>query len=187
VRVLGPWKDSAYLVGGLMAKMPRPRARSLRAQAPGPVERRRTGLEAADQRRLHRGGAAYHGLSAYRAVRGAGFILALTDEDRIVLDSFGDAEILARAKENNYVPGCCRAKDVVGTNAIALAMVERRPVQLTGPEHYNVRHHSWTCASSPVFSPSGTFLGTVTVSGDSTDAHRHTGHPGGGSHPAPPA
>jgi sigma-54 dependent transcriptional regulator, acetoin dehydrogenase operon transcriptional activator AcoR len=108
------------------------------------------------------------------AVRGTGFILVLTDEDGIVLDSFGDPEILARAKENNYVPGCCRAENVVGTNAIALAMVERRPVQLTGPEHYNVRHHSWTCASSPVFSPSGGFLGTVTLSGESTDAHRHT-------------
>src|SRR5262249_15541522 len=81
------------------------------------------------------------------AVRGTGFILVLTDEDGIVLDSFGDAEILARARENNYVPGCCRTEDVVGTNAIGLAMVERAPVQLTGPDHYNVHHHNWTCSS----------------------------------------
>ena len=82
------------------------------------------------------------------AVRGTGFILVLTDEDGIVLDFFGDAEILASAKENNYVPGCRHAEDLVGTNAIGLATVERRPIQLTGPEHYNIRHHGWTCASA---------------------------------------
>ena len=45
---------------------------------------------------------------------------------------------------------------------------------MTGAEHYNVRHHSWTCASAPVFSVAGTFLGTVTLSGESTNSHPHT-------------
>jgi transcriptional regulator of acetoin/glycerol metabolism len=108
------------------------------------------------------------------AVRGSGFILVLTDRQSIVLEVFGDEKILAMARENNYVPGCSRTELEVGTNAICLALEERRSIQLTGPEHYNVRHQSWTCSSSPVFSPAGEPLGTVTLSGESIGVHRHT-------------
>ena len=108
------------------------------------------------------------------AVRGTGHILVLTDSSGIVLEVFGDEDIISRARQNNYVPGCSRSEDEVGTNSIGLATVEQRPVQLTGAEHYNVRHHSWTCASAPVFSVAGTFLGTVTLSGESTNSHPHT-------------
>jgi PAS domain S-box-containing protein len=108
------------------------------------------------------------------AVRGSGYILVLTDSAGIVLEVFGDDDVISRARQNNYVPGCCRSEDEVGTNSIGLAMVERKPVQLSGSEHYNVRHHSWTCASAPVFSVAGSFLGTVTLSGQSTNSHPHT-------------
>jgi transcriptional regulator of acetoin/glycerol metabolism len=108
------------------------------------------------------------------AVEGTGFILVLTDAQGVVLDAFGDDAILAMARENNYVPGCSRAEREVGTNAIGLALTEAKPIQLTGPEHYNVRHHRWTCASAPVFDPEGAILGTVTLSGESIGAHRHT-------------
>ena len=108
------------------------------------------------------------------AVRGTGFILVLTDAEGIVLETFGDEEIVSRARENNFVPGSCRSEEVVGTCSIGLAIVERKPVQLTGPEHYNLRHHVWTCASAPVFSPAGLFFGTVTLSGECSKAHPHT-------------
>ena len=108
------------------------------------------------------------------AVRDTGFILVLTDQEGVVLESFGDPAILALAAENNYVPGCCREEAVVGTNAIGLAMIEARPIQLSGAEHYNVRHHRWTCTSAPVFSPAAAFLGTVTLSGQSDNVHPHT-------------
>ena len=109
-----------------------------------------------------------------QAVRDTGFILVLTDANGIVLRLYGDEEVIARAKANNYVPGCCRSEAMVGTNAIGMAIMERKPVQLSGAEHYNIRHHSWTCASAPVFGPEGEFLGTVTLSGESNDAHQHT-------------
>lgn len=109
-----------------------------------------------------------------QAVRDSGFILVLTDANGVVLQLYGDEEVIARARANNYVPGCCRSEAVVGTNAIGMAIVEKKPVQLSGAEHYNIRHHSWTCASAPVFGPEGEFLGTVTLSGESNDAHQHT-------------
>ena len=108
------------------------------------------------------------------AVRGTGFILVLTDAAGIVLETFGDEDVICLARENNFVPGSCRAEEVVGTCSIGLAIIERKPVQLTGPEHYNLRHHVWTCASAPVFSPAGILLGTATLSGVCSKAHPHT-------------
>jgi transcriptional regulator of acetoin/glycerol metabolism len=108
------------------------------------------------------------------AVRGTGFILVLTNADGVVLEVFGDDDILRMARKNNYVPGSSRAESVVGTNSIGMCLIEKKPLQTTGAEHYNQRHHSWTCSSAPVFSPEGDLLGAITLSGKSSSAHRHT-------------
>ena len=108
------------------------------------------------------------------AARGTGFVLVVTDCHGVVLELFGDDEVLSVARGNNYVPGSSREESLVGTNAICLALERREPVQLTGAEHWNVRHHEWTCASAPIFGPARELLGTVTLSGHSLHAHRHT-------------
>lgn len=108
------------------------------------------------------------------AVRGTGFILVLTEANGVVLEAFGDEEVMERARENNYIPGCSRSEPEVGTNAIGLALHERKGIQLTGPEHFHVLNHGWTCASAPVFAPDGELIGSVTLSGESIAAHRHT-------------
>ncbi len=107
-------------------------------------------------------------------VHGTGFILVLTDEEGIVLELFGDEDVLAEARENNYVPGCCRSEKTVGTNAIGVALAERRPTQLFGAEHYNIRHHDWTCAAAPIITPDGKLLGCVTLSGKLQSLQIHT-------------
>ena len=108
------------------------------------------------------------------AVRNTGFILVLTNADGVVLEVFGDEDILRMANQNNYVPGSSRSEASVGTNAIGMCLVEKKPLQTTGAEHYNKRHHCWTCSSAPVFSPEGRLLGAITLSGKSHSAHRHT-------------
>ncbi len=108
------------------------------------------------------------------SVRGSGFIITLADKDGYVMEISGDDEILEMAKANNYLPGCRRSEDEVGTNAIGLCLILRRPVQVTGYEHYNVNHHPWTCSSSPIFSPDKELLGSITLSGRSGGIHQHT-------------
>ncbi|HXD39393.1 MAG TPA: sigma 54-interacting transcriptional regulator, partial [Ramlibacter sp.] len=108
------------------------------------------------------------------AARGTGFILVITDAQGVVLELFGDDEVLDVARGNNYVPGSSREESLVGTNAICLALEQREPIQLTGAEHWNVRHHEWTCASAPIFGPGKEVLGAVTLSGHSLQSHRHT-------------
>lgn len=108
------------------------------------------------------------------SVRGSGFIITLADKDGYVMEISGDDEIMEMAKANNYLPGCRRTEDEVGTNAIGLCLLLRRPVQVTGYEHYNVNHHPWTCSSSPIFSPEKELLGSITLSGRSRGIHQHT-------------
>jgi len=97
------------------------------------------------------------------AARGGEFILSLTDRNAVVLEVFGDHEIVELGRDNNYKPGCVRTEAAVGTNAICLALGERKPIQLTGAEHFKVGHHGWMCASAPVFGPDDELLGTVTL------------------------
>jgi len=108
------------------------------------------------------------------AVQGTGFLLALTERSGLVLELFGDDDIVASAQEDNYLPGCRRDEEVCGTNSISVALIEQAPIHLTGPEHWNVRHHRWTCATAPVFSPAGKLLGSLTLTGTTTNAHPHT-------------
>lgn len=108
------------------------------------------------------------------SVQGSGFIITLADKDGYVLEVSGDEEILSMAKANNYLPGCRRTEDEVGTNAIGLCLYLRRPVQVTGFEHYNVNHHPWTCSSSPILSSEKELIGAITLSGKSVGIHKHT-------------
>lgn len=108
------------------------------------------------------------------AIRNTKFLLVITDSLGVVLRVLGDPEMMEIAALNNYVSGVSRAESDVGTNAICLALQELEPIQLSGAEHWSVRHHRWTCASAPVISPSGDVLGTITLSGESTNTHGHT-------------
>ncbi|MBW1713261.1 MAG: hypothetical protein JRJ59_08970, partial [Deltaproteobacteria bacterium] len=82
------------------------------------------------------------------SVRGTGFIVTLADQEGYVLQVAGDAATLEMARLTNYSPGCCRKEDYAGTNAIGLCLITGGPVQLTGAEHFNRRHHCWTCSSA---------------------------------------
>jgi len=109
------------------------------------------------------------------AVKGSGFIITLTDPEGYVLEVLGDPEILQMAADNNYLPGCLRTEAEVGTNAIGLSLILKKAIQVTGCQHYNVRHHLWTCSSAPILSAqSKKLLGTITLSGKSIGIHQHT-------------
>jgi transcriptional regulator of acetoin/glycerol metabolism len=108
------------------------------------------------------------------SVRGTGFIVTLSDDEGYVLEVYGDSEIMKMAEQNFYVPGCLRSIERAGTNAIGLCLVEKRPIQLTGAEHYKVHHHPWTCSSAPILDDSDDLVGAITLSGRSIGRHQHT-------------
>ena len=82
------------------------------------------------------------------SVRSTGFIVTLSDHVGYVLEVYGDREIRKMAEQNHYVPGCLRSVEHAGTNAIGLCLDVKKPIQLTGAEHFKVHHHPWTCSRS---------------------------------------
>jgi sigma-54 dependent transcriptional regulator, acetoin dehydrogenase operon transcriptional activator AcoR len=108
------------------------------------------------------------------SVRDTGFIVTLAEKSGCVLLESGDKEILEMAIQNYYQPGCLRSVERAGTNAIGLCLSEGRPIQITGPEHYNIHHHPWTCSSAPIRDGRAKIIGAITLSGRSKGRHKHT-------------
>jgi sigma-54 dependent transcriptional regulator, acetoin dehydrogenase operon transcriptional activator AcoR len=60
----------------------------------------------------------------------------------------------------------------VGTNGLGTVLVERRPVLVRGPEHYNPRLDDLTCAGTPIFEPAtGRMLGSFSLACAVRDVH----------------
>lgn len=60
----------------------------------------------------------------------------------------------------------------IGTNGIGTALVERRPVLVRGPEHYNALLEELTCASTPIVEPgTGRLVGSFSLACAMRDVH----------------
>ncbi|MFD4194114.1 sigma-54-dependent Fis family transcriptional regulator [Amycolatopsis thermoflava] len=60
----------------------------------------------------------------------------------------------------------------VGTNGIGTVLVERRPVLVRGPEHYNALLEELTCAGTPIIEPcTGRVVGTFSLACSTKDVH----------------
>ncbi len=108
------------------------------------------------------------------SVRDTGFVVSLSEKNGCVLLVRGDDEIMEMAGDNFFLPGCIRNIEHAGTNAIGVCLIEGKPIQLTGAEHYNVHFHPWTCSSAPIRDRNGQLLGVITLSGGSVSRHKHT-------------
>ncbi len=108
-------------------------------------------------------------------IKGSGFRVDLVDKNGYFLKSFcgkEDKEILKESKKLGPVIGANRSELIAGTNSMGIALAIGMPVQIVGPEHYNVDHHSWTCSAAPVRSPFGNVIGAVNISGNYRLLHR---------------
>lgn len=105
----------------------------------------------------------------------AELLMVVTDADGMVLWRAGSRVVRRRADGVGFSDGALWTEQVVGTNAIGTALVEKAPVQLFSAEHYARTLHSWTCTADPVHDPrTGELLGVVNLSGDARTAHPQT-------------
>ena len=111
------------------------------------------------------------GLSADTAATGS--IVLLTDQAGWILDAEGNPGFLDKAGRVALMPGVCWGEDVVGTNAIGTAIVEGRPVEVRGGEHYLTPHGILSCSATPIFDPYGQLAGVLDISGDASVQHMH--------------
>ncbi|MFI9201911.1 GAF domain-containing protein [Streptomyces sp. NPDC053048] len=102
-------------------------------------------------------------LEAADAVR---HLIVVTDAEGRLLWREGSPGVRRSADRLGFEVGASWKEELVGTNGIGLALVERRPVQVHSAEHFVRTHHSWTCAAAPLHDPrDGRLLGVLNVSG----------------------
>jgi len=105
---------------------------------------------------------------------GSEFQVILTDEEGYLLKVLGDPGIVSRLREINLCAGARWREADTGTNAIGMALVERRPVQIYAWEHFCQPNHILTCAAAPIEDAEGNIIGVLDVSGDFRYANAHT-------------
>lgn len=111
--------------------------------------------------------------SLYADARATGAIAILTGPDGLVLDAVGAASFLDKAASVALRPGVPWCEDATGTNAIGTALVERRPVEVRGGEHYFEPHRILSCSAVPIFDPYGDLAGVLDLSGEASVHHVH--------------
>ena len=92
-------------------------------------------------------------------------LVILTDGTGLVLDAVGDRDFAGKAASVSLQAGVRWAEASTGTNAIGAALIERRPVEVRGPEHYFEPHRILSCAAAPIFDPRGALVGALDLSG----------------------
>jgi len=110
----------------------------------------------------------------YDFVKGSNFFSLLTDEEGCILSILGDSEILNEALSYKMQPGAFMDERGIGTNAMGTALEEKRPLQVSGKEHYILAYHRWTCSASPIRDSEGNIIGTIDLTGYSQSVNLHT-------------
>jgi transcriptional regulator of acetoin/glycerol metabolism len=108
------------------------------------------------------------------SVNGSQFRIDLLDSEMCVLKQFGEQELLDSSRASGIIVGSLRSEQIVGTNAVGLAALLRKPIQLAGPEHYNTNLHIWTCSAAPLCDQDGNIVGGINMSGHYRKVHMHT-------------
>lgn len=109
----------------------------------------------------------------HASARAAGAIAILTGPDGLVLDAVGHAAFLDKAARVALRPGVPWSEGATGTNAIGTALVERRPVEVRGGEHYFEPHRILSCSAAPILDPFGRLAGVLDLSGEASVHHVH--------------
>jgi len=92
-------------------------------------------------------------------------IIVLTDARGMILETLGSADFASRAQRVALSPGVLWSESSTGTNAIGTAIVERRPIEVHGSEHFFEPHRILNCSAAPILDPQGEIVGVLDLSG----------------------
>ncbi len=99
----------------------------------------------------------------HQFTEGSGLAIALFDSAACVLDVLGDPGIVRAVEAVGLRPGVYWGEGHVGTNAFALALLERTPAQVVGAEHFIALYHPWVTTAAPIYGLDGQPLGAIGI------------------------
>lgn len=104
----------------------------------------------------------------------AGIRFDYYDKDLYLLDRFGQERSGSTAPKRFLPLGVSQKEMDSGTNAINLAALLGRPVQLMSYEHYNISNHELTCSAIPLRGMDGNIAAVINIELYCWPIHKHT-------------
>lgn len=109
----------------------------------------------------------------YQFLRGFGFAVTLSDRQGYLLCVIGDDDVLCSTNGNMDV-GANWGEVHVGNNSVGTPLIEDKPLQFWGFEHYTKLPQRWAGSGCPIHHSDGSILGGISISGPVEGSHRHT-------------
>jgi transcriptional regulator of acetoin/glycerol metabolism len=113
-------------------------------------------------------------ITLFEIVEHSGFRVDFVDVQGCILKSFSDKSINELIQKTQSCEGAIRCEEKAGTNAIALALKTKKPIQISGGEHYMQQFHRWSCSAAPIMDEKGKVFGVVNMAGRYEGVHKHT-------------
>ena len=110
----------------------------------------------------------------FQFIEGSSSAVILVNSAGYVLDMIADSDLVKFFDDLGIRNGASLSESQAGTNAFALALIERFPLQISGTEHYLMALHPFTDAAAPVFDISGSPLGALGVLTRASNGHPHS-------------
>lgn len=110
----------------------------------------------------------------FQYIEGTETAVVIVNSAGYILDMLGDQEILKEIGEIGIVQGYSLTENHIGTNAFALAIAERMPMQVSGSEHYLAKLHDLAESASPIFDLNGNPMGAIGMINFQATHHPHS-------------
>ncbi|MCY6485228.1 sigma-54-dependent Fis family transcriptional regulator [Clostridium aestuarii] len=112
--------------------------------------------------------------SLYKLVKDTHFIIRLTDRDGYVLEHIGDEKVVNMYYMSGLYDGYNVKEEINGTNAIGIALITGKPIQVLGGEHYIKEYHNLTSSACPIKDKNRSIMGVLSITGNCELVHPHT-------------
>jgi transcriptional regulator of acetoin/glycerol metabolism len=110
----------------------------------------------------------------HAGIKQSGQMALLIDPQGTIIHTVGDADFARRAVAVQLQVGANWAERRKGTNAIGVAIAEKKPVRVHAEEHFFSSNRFLTCASAPIFNAIGELIGIINISGKQEHYHAYT-------------
>lgn len=101
-------------------------------------------------------------------------IVAFNDSEGYLLGTWGNPSFSTLfEKSRDFSLGSKWTEEIKGTNAVSLSLKEKKPITIIGEQHYFQKYHMLTCSATPLYSPTGEFLGTLNIGASKNNHHEY--------------
>lgn len=110
----------------------------------------------------------------YDVVNDTDISVDFIDPDGYILKSMRSHALDALVEITHTGLGYNVSEEKAGTNAVALAIKNRKATQTSGAQFYMQKYHAWTSSASPILDSEDNVLGIIAISGNYETVHKHT-------------